>query len=391
MRVLNHFPKLLAVAVCLTPAFAQTSNWDRFDGPAPPAQADNAQMAQSDPSQSAQNDAPPPPPGAYSQQGGYQQGPYQQQAPYPQGNYPQGNYPQGNYPQGNYPQANQPQGNYQQNMQGGGYPHFPSNNADSSANEPPVPATLTIPAGRYLTVRTLNVISSDRNQPGDFFSATLAEPLVIDGYVVAARGQTVNGRIVDIEKAGRVKGVSSLRLELTEIHTVDGQQIPFHSQLVYRKGDTSVGRDAAGIGTTTAVGAAIGAGVGGGFGAGMGAIGGAVVGTIGVLSTRGRPTIVYPESLLTFRVEQPVVVSTVHSPGAFTMVDRQDYAHSGMVSRAPGYGAGYAPGYGYGGPAVAPYPYYPYWGGLYLGGVGFYGRGYWGGRGFYGRGYYRRW
>ncbi len=386
MTVHKYFPGLLAVAAAISPAFAQSnSNWDRFNGPAPQTQPAY--------SESAQNDGapPPPPPGAYSQQ--FPQGMDPQQGP--QGGYPQGSYPQA--PQGAYSQGPQggQQGSYsQQGPPQGGYPHFP-NNGQSANMDAPVPPTLTIPAGKYLTVRTLNLISSDRNQPGDFFSATLAEPLVIDGFVVAARGQTVNGRIVDVEKAGRVKGTSSLRMELTELHAVDGQQIPFHSQLVYRKGDTSVGRDAAGIGTTTAVGAAIGAGVGGGFGAGMGAIGGALVGTIGVLSTRGKPTVVYPESLLTFRVEQPVLISTTHSPGAFTMVERQDYARASMNGPGQGYGAGYAPGYGYGGPVLAPYPYYaPYYGtGLYFGGLGFYGRGYYGyGRGYYGygRGFYGR-
>jgi hypothetical protein len=250
------------------------------------------------------------------------------------------------------------------------------------APEIQVPATLTVPAGKYLTVRTTGFLSSDRNQPGDFFSATLAEPLVVDGFVVAARGQTLNGRVVDVAKAGRVKGTSSMRIELTELNLVDGQQIPFKSQMVYRKGETSVGRDAAAIGTTTAVGAAIGAGVGGGFGAGMGAIGGALVSTVGVLVTRGRPTIVGPESLLTFRVEQPIAISTVRSPSAFAAVDRRDYsgpqAGPGFAQRPYGYAYGYA---------AAPYPYYaPYWG------TGFYfGPRFYGGYGYRGGFYGRRW
>ncbi len=260
------------------------------------------------------------------------------------------------------------------NGQERGYPHFPS---DAGVNMAPVPATLTIPAGKYLTVRTSNFITSDRNQPGDFFSATLAEPLVIDGFVVAARGQVVNGRVVDVQKAGRVKGVSSLRVELTELNLVDGQQVPFHSQMIYRKGQTSVGSDVGAVGGTAAVGAAIGAAAtGSGLYAGVGALAGAAAATIGVLSTRGRPTVIAPETLLTFRVEQSVMVSTARSAGAFTTVAREDYDQPRQAMR---------PGYAYGRPVPAPYPYYygaPYWN------TGFF---FYGGPRFYGRGWGRRW
>ena len=307
---------------------------------------------------------------------------FAQQPGYPPAN-PQ-NYPQNNYPQNNYPPP--PQGNAQA-MQPGEYPHFPNNN-DPAPAMVPVPPALNIPAGKYLTVRSNNLISSDHNQPGDFFSATLVEPLVVDGFVVAARGQVVNGRVVDVQKAGRVKGVSSLRVELTELNLVDGQQIPLRTQMIYRQGPTSVGRDVAAVGETTAVGAAIGAAAtGSGLYAGVGALAGAAAATIGVLSTRGRPTILAPESLLTFRVEQPITISTVRSPGAFTTVARDDYAQPHRQQFQGG------PGYGYGGPAVAgypyAYPYYGYYGAPFYSGLYFYGgpRYY----GYYGRGWGRRW
>jgi hypothetical protein len=236
-------------------------------------------------------------------------------------------------------------------------------------------------------------LTTDRNQPGDAFTSSLIEPLVIDGFVVAHRGQIVNGRVVDVKKAGRVSGTSSMRVELTELLLADGQQLPIHTQLVYREGPTSIGRDAGAIGGTTALGAIVGAAATGtGFGAGMGAIGGAVVGTIGVLVTRGRPTIIHPESVLTFRIEQPLAISTANSGGAFEPVTRQDYNANGFRPGAPGgqgygyAGAGYPPAYGYPG---YPYAYgYGYgWGGPFLG-VGFYGRGYYG-RGWGGRGRWR--
>jgi hypothetical protein len=279
---------------------------------------------------------------------------------------------------------------------------------------PPVPARLTIKSGTYVTVRINQWLSSDRNQKGDTFTGTLNQPVVVDGIVVAQRGQTVYGQVSESQKAGRVEGTSRLGLQLTQLTLVDGDQAPLQSQMVTRNGQTSQGRDAAAIGVTTGVGAAIGAGVNGGVGAGVGAGAGLVVGVLGVLLTRGRPTVIYPESVLTFQVQAPVEIATDRAPQAFQPVNAQpSYGRGypqGYGQGAPGGQGGYgqgpataygpapyaapvpAPGYGYGAyPGYAPYAYgypYPYYGGfgLYIG-PGFYGRGFYGG-GF--RGGFRR-
>src|SRR5947208_1544427 len=66
----------------------------------------------------------------------------------------------------------------------------------------PVPPSLTIPRGTFLTVRVNQLLSSDKNQTGDAFSATLAQPLVVNGVVLAEPGQTLGGRVAEAQKAG---------------------------------------------------------------------------------------------------------------------------------------------------------------------------------------------
>ena len=188
-----------------------------------------------------------------------------------------------------------------------------------------VPAQLTIPAGAWVRVRVNQMLSSDRSRAGDSFSASLLEPLVVNGLVVARRGQTIAGRVVEAEKAGRVKGTSKLSVELTEISVVDGQQLPIKSQLVEYAGGTSKGRDATAVGATTGTGAAIGAAAAGPIGAGIGAGAGLIASTIGVLSTRGKPTVVYPESILSFRTTAPITISTERSRHSFLAVSQEDY------------------------------------------------------------------
>jgi hypothetical protein len=234
-----------------------------------------------------------------------------------------------------------------------------------------VPAILTIRPGTYVTVRVDQWLSSDRNQQGDTFFASLAEPLVVDGVVVAQRGQTVRGRVTEAQKAGRVEGTSRLGIELTGLTLVDGQQVGIQSQMVVRNGQTSVGRDAGAVAGTTALGAIIGAGADYGRGAAIGAGAGAAAGIIGVLLTRGRPSEISPESMLTFQLETVVTVATDRAPQAFRYASPGDYGRDYAYSREPApravaprpayYPPYYGPYGGYYGPG-----YYPYYGGVGL-------------------------
>src|SRR5437868_6283017 len=93
------------------------------------------------------------------------------------------------------------------------------------------PATLRLAPGALLAVRVNQWLSSDRNHPGDTFSATLDQPLVVQGWVVARRGQTVLGRVGVAQKASQGKGVSRLGLEITELTLVDGEQLPVSTEM----------------------------------------------------------------------------------------------------------------------------------------------------------------
>jgi len=231
---------------------------------------------------------------------------------------------------------------------------------------PMVSPPLTMKPGTILTIRISDPLSSDHSRAGDVFSATLTHPVIVLGIVVARYGQTVAGQVVEAKKAGRVSGVSRLGLTLTSLTLVDGRAAPIQSQLLVREGPTSVGRDAAAIAGTTGLGAAIGAAAGWGTGAAIGAAVGAAAGTIGVLLTRGLPTMVQPETPLTFQVTAPVTIETNNAPQAFRFVNSADYPQEEMQQpqQAPAYAT--PPPYPY-----AYYPYYPYYGYPYFYGPSF--------------------
>lgn len=259
----------------------------------------------------------------------------------------------------------------------------------ASGPSAPVPPRLTIQPGTFVTVRLNQTVSSDRNHAGDAFSATLVRPIVVDGVVIAQRGQTLGGRVAEATKAGRIEGTSRLAIQLTDLTLVDGQQVPIQSQFASRAGGTSVGRDAGAIAGTTALGAAVGAAADWGTGAAIGAGAGAAASIIGVLLTRGRPSVIYPESVLTFRIQAPVSISTDRAPQAFRYVEPADYDQP-MDQQPPAYAEAPPPPVWNRYPCMPPYcaygPNYPYYGGssfYFYSGPRFYGPRHYGPR-FYG-------
>jgi len=172
----------------------------------------------------------------------------------------------------------------------------------------PTPRKVTIPAGTLLTVRLNETISSEKNQTGDTFTATLDQPLIVEGLVLAERGARVEGKVLEVERAGRVRGLASLKIHLVKLRTSDGQDIVISTEPFGRTSEASAGDDAKKIGIGAAVGAAIGAIAGGGRGAAIGAGVGGAAGTGTVLATRGKPAVLPSETRLTFRLQEPVTV-----------------------------------------------------------------------------------
>ena len=97
------------------------------------------------------------------------------------------------------------------------------------------PQTITIPSGTVLAVRLRQLISTDRQSAGDPFAATLDQPIVIDGFVIADKGSNVRGKITSLDAPGRVKGRAAISLELMEINTTDGQRVDIHTDTTTTK------------------------------------------------------------------------------------------------------------------------------------------------------------
>lgn len=174
---------------------------------------------------------------------------------------------------------------------------------------PREPQKVTIPAGTLLTVRLLETVSTDHQQTGDSFAATLDQPLVLEGFVIAERGARVQGRVLEAEKAGRVRGTATLAIHLVRLRSSDGQDVTILTEKFVKRGETTRREDAAKVGAGAAIGAAIGAIAGGGKGAAVGAAAGGAAGAGTVAATRGEAAELPSETRLTFRLQEAVTLT----------------------------------------------------------------------------------
>jgi hypothetical protein len=174
---------------------------------------------------------------------------------------------------------------------------------------PPPPQKVTLAAGTLVPVRLVEGLSSERNQPGDSFTATLDQPLVVDGFVIAERGARLEGKVVEMKESGRVRGVASLGISLTRLRTSDGQTIAIATDTFTKEAPATVGEDVKRGAAATGIGAAIGAIAGGGKGAAIGAAVGAAAGTGAAVATKGKPAVLATETRLNFRLSEAVTIT----------------------------------------------------------------------------------
>jgi hypothetical protein len=178
-----------------------------------------------------------------------------------------------------------------------------TNNVDTTApNDPNVPVNqnigFSIPRNTILALELLTPLSTDASQRGDRFQARVVEPAQYAGFVV-------NGRVAQVKRPGKVKGVAQLQLSFEQIVAPDrsaattlraelleitpmGDNAPEVDSEGGVKGRDSTKDDAAKVGAASGIGAIIGAIAGGGKGAAIGAVIGGGAGTGAVMTQRGK-------------------------------------------------------------------------------------------------------
>jgi len=167
---------------------------------------------------------------------------------------------------------------------------------------------VSVPAGQSILVRMIDGVDSAKNHVGDLFHASLETDLNVNGVLVAHKGADVYGRLASSDKGGTFSGKSELQLELTRI-VVDGKDYPVVSSDYNVQGKSQGSSTAKKVGGGAVAGAIIGAIAGGGKGAAIGAAAGGGAGAGVQILTKGDKVKVPSETLLEFRLQQPVTIT----------------------------------------------------------------------------------
>ncbi len=235
-----------------------------------------------------------------------------------------------------YPQAGR------QPVYPNGYTPYPQNGEQGGQAGGQV---VTVAAGSVLQVRLDRGFDANHVQPGTAFSGVVMQDIVASGAIAVPRGANVQGTVVDAKKAGVLKGEAELGLQINGL-TLGGQNYAVSTEVWQREGRDKTVRtvnSALGLG---ALGAILGGVAGGGSGAAIGAAAGGAAGVAGSAASPAGHVIVPAEAVLTFRMSQPVSVTTVGQ----AELSRLSYA-AGPVQR----------------PVPARRYYSPYYGGYYYG------------------------
>ncbi len=166
---------------------------------------------------------------------------------------------------------------------------------------------ITVPAGTRILIRMIDSIDTTKQKAGFKFTASLETNLQAEDVVVAPRGTIVYGELVSASSAGSMKGSSELSLELTDIK-LNNNMYPLLTSTYEIKGKGEGGNTAKKVVGGAGLGALIGGIAGGGKGAGIGALIGGAGGTAVAASKKGQQLSIPSETLLEFKLQQPVAL-----------------------------------------------------------------------------------
>ncbi len=166
---------------------------------------------------------------------------------------------------------------------------------------------IVIPAGQHIVVRLGQSVGSKISTSGQAFTATVAQPVEINGKVLIPSGSEASGTVAEAVPLGRFKGGARLRLALNSVK-VGGNTYNIETESVSESAKGKGKRTAVAVGGGAGLGALIGGLAGGGKGAAIGVLAGAGAGTAGAAFTGNKNIVLPAETALSFKLLQPLEV-----------------------------------------------------------------------------------
>ena len=119
-----------------------------------------------------------------------------------------------------------------------------------------IPSATKLPEGTPIPIRLQSALSSASSHAGDSFSATIDEPVVIDGQTLIAPGTPASGRVLEAKPSARSRGGSPegspdnsfepgyLRIVLVSLN-VGSKTVMIETSSIFAKGGSREERTAA--------------------------------------------------------------------------------------------------------------------------------------------------
>ena len=168
---------------------------------------------------------------------------------------------------------------------------------------------ITVPDDTSIHVTLNQAVSSDQSRPGDHFTATVSQPIILDDKTVVPEGAEVEGIVVDARRSGRLRGRAHLQLALESVD-VNGTDYKIRTGSTVRIGGKHRDRNIAWIAGGAGGGALIGGIAAGGEGALIGGPIGAGAGMTVALLTGRKDIHLRAETPLSFKLAEPVTINT---------------------------------------------------------------------------------
>ncbi|MBT9331923.1 hypothetical protein [Paracidobacterium acidisoli] len=181
----------------------------------------------------------------------------------------------------------------------------PLQQRDAGQKPSPVAAGVVVPDETELSIRLDQHISVKTSQAGDKFSGTIVHPIVVNGLTAIPAGSQAEGVVLRSHRRGHFKGRSILQLTLTGLD-VNGRHYQIDTRSLMRTKKGKGRRTAAFIGGGSGLGMLIGGVATGGVGLVVGGLSGAGAGTLGAAFTGNRDINLPAESIVRFRLSQPI-------------------------------------------------------------------------------------
>lgn len=213
-------------------------------------------------------------------------------------------YPEGQESNPQYPQSTSPQNqsSFPQTQQ-----QYPSNSYPQSS----AVSGQQLPAGTQLSIRTDEDITATPDDAGKTYQAEISQDVMgPNGQVMIPRYSPATLTVQKVNAGTMGAGSMQAALALQSI-TVNGRQYNVTSNTQTASGDRGIGankRTAEMTGGGALLGTVLGAVLGGGKGAAIGAIAGAGAGATAQVVTRGHQVKVPAETVLQFKLDQPITL-----------------------------------------------------------------------------------